>query len=91
MLTVPRFGIYPFRVVRGPEMLSRRGTSSIEGISLPTCISLVTATMVGTGVYTTLGFQLQDLHSGFTGIPIRHFSKTPRFLKPIDYNEEMRG
>ena len=66
MLTVQRFGIYPFRVVRGPEMLSRRGASSIEGISLPTCISLVTATMVGTGVYTTLGFQLQDLHSGFS-------------------------
>jgi APA family basic amino acid/polyamine antiporter len=33
---------------------------------LPTCLSLVTATMVGTGVYTTLGFQLQNLSSGFS-------------------------
>ena len=37
-----------------------------QGISLLTCLSLVTATMVGTGVYTTLGFQLQDLRSGFS-------------------------
>jgi basic amino acid/polyamine antiporter, APA family len=37
-----------------------------HGISLLTCISLVTATMVGTGVYTSLGFQLQDLHGGFS-------------------------
>jgi APA family basic amino acid/polyamine antiporter len=37
-----------------------------SGIGLLTCLSLVTATMVGTGVYTTLGFQLQDLRSGFS-------------------------
>jgi APA family basic amino acid/polyamine antiporter len=37
-----------------------------KGIGLLTCFSLVTATMVGTGVYTTLGFQLQDLNSGFS-------------------------
>ncbi len=37
-----------------------------RGIGLTTCLSLVTATMVGTGVYTTLGFQLQDLSSGFS-------------------------
>lgn len=36
------------------------------GIGLMTCLSIVTATMVGTGAYTTLGFQLQDLHSGFS-------------------------
>lgn len=35
------------------------------GIGLPTCVALTTATMVGTGVYTTLGFQLQDLRGGF--------------------------
>lgn len=34
-------------------------------IGLPTSLSLVMATMVGTGVYTTLGFQLQDLRGGF--------------------------
>ena len=35
-------------------------------IGLATCLALVTATMVGTGVYTSLGFQLLDLQSGFT-------------------------
>jgi len=39
---------------------------SQAGIGLITCISLVTATMVGTGVYTSLGFQLLDLRSGFS-------------------------
>jgi APA family basic amino acid/polyamine antiporter len=37
-----------------------------QGISLLTCLSLVTATMVGTGVYTSLGFQLMTLQSGFS-------------------------
>ena len=37
-----------------------------EGIGLVTCLSLVTATMVGTGVYTSLGFQLLDLKCGFS-------------------------
>jgi basic amino acid/polyamine antiporter, APA family len=36
-----------------------------EGIGFGTCLALVMATMVGTGVYTSLGFQLQDLTSGF--------------------------
>ena len=40
--------------------------SSRSAIGLPTCVALVTATMVGTGVYTSLGFQLQDLRSGFS-------------------------
>jgi len=42
------------------------GKNTDQGISLLTCLSLVTATMVGTGVYTSLGFQLQDLRSGFS-------------------------
>lgn len=37
-----------------------------RGIGLPTCVALVASTMVGTGVYTSLGFQLQDLRSGFS-------------------------
>ncbi len=44
----------------------KQNRSNRNGIGLPTCLSLVTATMVGTGVYTTLGFQLQDLSSGFS-------------------------
>jgi basic amino acid/polyamine antiporter, APA family len=39
---------------------------SEQGIGLLTCLALVTATMVGTGVYTSLGFQLNDLQSGFS-------------------------
>ena len=46
-----------------PEMGSRPLPG---GIGLVTCLSLVTATMVGTGVYTSLGFQLIDLQSGFS-------------------------
>jgi APA family basic amino acid/polyamine antiporter len=37
-----------------------------RGIGFLTCLSLVTATMVGTGVFTSLGFQLQELRSGFS-------------------------
>jgi len=44
----------------------KQNRSNRNGIGLLTCFSLVTATMVGTGVYTTLGFQLQDLSSGFS-------------------------
>lgn len=41
-------------------------TAENSKIGFFTCIALVTATMVGTGVYTSLGFQLLDLQSGFT-------------------------
>ena len=44
----------------GNECNDRRG-----GIGLFSCVALVTATMVGTGVYTALGFQLQDFGGGF--------------------------
>ena len=37
-----------------------------KGIGFSTCLALVMATMVGTGVYTSLGFQLQDLNGGFS-------------------------
>lgn len=48
------------------EEFAKMDKNSAQGISLLTCLSLVTATMVGTGVYTSLGFQLQDLKSGFS-------------------------
>jgi APA family basic amino acid/polyamine antiporter len=44
----------------------KSGKTQSGGIGLITCLSLVTATMVGTGVYTSLGFQLLDLRSGFS-------------------------
>jgi len=34
-------------------------------IGLPTAIALVVANMIGTGVFTSLGFQLKDFHSPF--------------------------
>lgn len=41
------------------------GPTAPRGISLPTCTSLVVANIVGTGVFTSLGFQLLDLPAGF--------------------------
>lgn len=41
-------------------------TAKPKGIGFGTCLALVMATMVGTGVYTSLGFQLQDLNGGFS-------------------------
>jgi len=35
------------------------------GISLVTATAIVVANMVGTGVFTSLGFQIADIHSGF--------------------------
>ena len=35
-------------------------------IGLSTAVSLVIANMIGTGVFTSLGFQVIDLHSGFS-------------------------
>lgn len=35
------------------------------GIALPTAVAVVVANMVGTGVFTSLGFQVGDLPSGF--------------------------
>lgn len=44
----------------------KHSTAENQKIGFFTCLALVTATMVGTGVYTSLGFQLLDLQSGFT-------------------------
>ncbi len=35
-------------------------------ISLPTAISIIVGNMIGTGVFTSLGFQVVDLRSGFS-------------------------
>jgi len=43
--------------------LNLRDTHS--GISLVTATAVVVANMVGTGVFTSLGFQITDIHSGF--------------------------
>lgn len=41
-------------------------TSRAKGISLITATAVVVANMIGTGVFTSLGFQVGDLPSGFT-------------------------
>ncbi len=41
-------------------------TSKAQGISLITATAVVVANMIGTGVFTSLGFQVGDLPSGFT-------------------------
>ncbi len=42
-----------------------RSPSAGPGIALPTAVAVVVANMVGTGVFTSLGFQVGDLPSGF--------------------------
>lgn len=46
--------------------MPKQSPDHLPGIGFGTCVALVMATMVGTGVYTSLGFQLQDITSGFT-------------------------
>ncbi|HBJ84468.1 MAG TPA: amino acid permease, partial [Verrucomicrobiales bacterium] len=41
-------------------------TARAQGISLITATAVVVANMIGTGVFTSLGFQVGDLPSGFT-------------------------
>ncbi len=48
------------------HLLSRRGHSmSRDKFRFPTVTAVVIANMIGTGVFTSLGFQLVDLKSGF--------------------------
>ena len=39
--------------------------STIQKIGFTTAISLVIANMIGTGVFTSLGFQVMSIESGF--------------------------
>jgi APA family basic amino acid/polyamine antiporter len=41
-------------------------TTRTQGISLITATAVVVANMIGTGVFTSLGFQVGPLPSGFT-------------------------
>lgn len=44
-----------------PDMKAPRGS-----ISLPTATALTVANMIGTGIFTSLGFQVVDIRSGFS-------------------------
>src|SRR4029079_9115548 len=47
-------------------MFARSSIAEQRLISLPTATSLVVANMIGTGIFTSLHFQVGDLPSGFT-------------------------
>ena len=47
-------------------MAGSRQTGSRQTISLPTATSITIANMIGTGVFTSLGFQVVDVKSGFS-------------------------
>ena len=47
-------------------MNSGASSSAVKSISLLTATCIVIANMVGTGIFTSLGFQVGDLHSGFS-------------------------
>ncbi len=46
-------------------MASSKTERGEGGVSLTACVALVIANIVGTGVFTSLGFQLADLRAGF--------------------------
>jgi APA family basic amino acid/polyamine antiporter len=47
-------------------MRRRRSSSPARTISLLTATCIVIANMVGTGIFTSLGFQVGDLPTGFS-------------------------
>lgn len=47
-------------------MNSGASSSAVKSISLLTATCIVIANMVGTGIFTSLGFQVTDLHTGFS-------------------------
>jgi APA family basic amino acid/polyamine antiporter len=56
--------------VKGGTTLQSRQPATDPGdparrIGLPTALAVVVSNMVGTGVFTSLGFQVVDLHTGF--------------------------
>lgn len=48
-----------------PSVNSGTSSSAVKSISLLTATCIVIANMVGTGIFTSLGFQVSGLHSGF--------------------------
>ena len=46
--------------------MNSQQNQKIPSIGLSTSICLVVASMVGTGVFTSLGFQVLDIQSGFS-------------------------
>lgn len=62
-------------------------TSRLKGISLVTATAVVVANMIGTGVFTSLGFQVGDLPSGFTILMLWLVGGVCAFCGAVCYGE----
>jgi APA family basic amino acid/polyamine antiporter len=58
-----------------------------RGIALPTAVAVVVANMVGTGVFTSLGFQVGDLPSGFVLLLLWGLGGLCAFCGALAYGE----
>lgn len=57
------------------------------GISLVTATAIVVANMVGTGIFTSLGFQIIDIHSGFALVMLWVIGGICAFCGAMAYGE----
>ncbi|WP_461784054.1 APC family permease [Prosthecobacter sp.] len=62
-------------------------TARAQGISLVTATAVVVANMIGTGVFTSLGFQVGDLPSGFTILMLWLVGGVCAFCGAVCYGE----
>lgn len=58
-----------------------------SGISLLTATAIVVSNMVGTGIFTSLGFQVGDLPSGFTIVVLWALGGVCAFCGAVSYGE----
>ena len=56
-------------------------------LSLTTAISLVVSSMIGTGVFTSLGYQLLDIQSGFSIIMLWFIGGVISLFGALSYSE----
>src|SRR2546429_2373418 len=52
-------------VAPGTEAISQRTAAPARRVGFVTACSIVIANIIGTGIFTSLGFQLNDIQSGF--------------------------
>lgn len=60
----PRF-VPPGLPPRAPAPQGRLGAAALRQIGLTTAVAILVSNMIGTGVFTSLGFQVAGTHSGF--------------------------
>lgn len=67
--------------------MSAPSASSRPGVTLLTATAVVVANMIGTGVFTSLGFQVGDLPSGFTIVCLWAIGGLCAFCGALAYGE----